>query len=90
MYKSVEGILTNMGNIPKQYWSNIAPILGAIGDTLSLKLSFKVLLKVLAKLLQVSLKLSLKVSLKITLEIMIDNRYKCLVRRLTESLNLIS
>ena len=32
MYKSVEGTLVNMGNMPKKYWSNIAPILGAIGD----------------------------------------------------------
>ena len=31
MYKSVEGTLANMGNMPKQYWNNIAPILGAIG-----------------------------------------------------------
>ena len=31
MYTSVEGTLANMGNMQKQYWSNIAPILGAIG-----------------------------------------------------------
>ena len=33
MYKSVEGTLANMDNMSKQYWSNIAPILGAIGTS---------------------------------------------------------
>ena len=28
IYKSVEEILANMGNMTKQYWSNVAPILG--------------------------------------------------------------
>ena len=36
MYKSVEGTLANMKNMPKQYWSTIAPILGAIGELTSL------------------------------------------------------
>ena len=32
MYTSVEGTLANMGNMQKQYWSIIAPILSAIGE----------------------------------------------------------
>ena len=36
MYKSVEGTLANMGNMLKQYWSNIAPILGAIGGVFNI------------------------------------------------------
>ena len=32
MHTSIEGTLATMGNMPKQNWSNIAPILGVIGE----------------------------------------------------------